>query len=62
MSVDLPRTLGYNLRNQTTNLADTTIGYLGAGQDQPSPKAQRRCKQTSWASGAAHSPAAPATT
>jgi len=30
-----PRTLGYNLRDQTTNLAGTTIGYLGAGQDQP---------------------------
>lgn len=30
-----PRTLAYNLRGQTTNLAGTTIGYLGAGQDQP---------------------------
>jgi YD repeat-containing protein len=29
-----PRTLGYNLRDQTTNLAGTAIGYLGAGQDQ----------------------------
>jgi len=29
-----PRTLAYNLRDQTTNLAGTTMGYLGAGQDQ----------------------------
>ena len=29
-----PRTMGYNLRDQTTNLAGTTMSYLGAGQDQ----------------------------
>ena len=29
-----PRTLGYNLRDQTTDLAGTTMSYLGAGQDQ----------------------------
>ena len=29
-----PRTLAYNLRDQTTNLAGSTMGYLGAGQDQ----------------------------